>query len=276
MPANEWKRVALGGGSLVAFERSGPMMRAPLVLLHGAGANALTWLPIQAAFANRRTLLVDMPAHGESAPPASWALDGIAANVARAVNTHLGGKAAVWGGHSWGGKVAGLVAASGSHCSSLLLVDPSPSSALPVDIDSFIDGIWSIEMQPHASPDAALAAARSLPHWQPWSDDLESAFRHGLARRADGSWSLRPARTELFELATAVLHGDANEQLARNHSVPTLLVIAEESAAWQGITNAVTYAHATQVVVPGNHWIHIANAGAVAPVARSFLDSLAS
>jgi pimeloyl-ACP methyl ester carboxylesterase len=266
-----WKRIELGDENIVAFEQDGSTSLSPVVLLHGAGANALTWLPIEATLEGRRALLVDMPGHGESASPQSWALEDIAASVSRAVRAHLGEAPAIWGGHSWGGKIAGLVAASDTSCAGLLLVDPSPSTGLPVDIDSFVDGVWSIEMQSYASSEAAAEAARGLSHWQPWNETTVAAFRHGLARRDDGSWSLRPRREELVALATAVLHGDASAQLARNASVPTLLVIASESAPWQSITNAVTYGHATQVEIPGNHWVHMGNAKAVVAAAREFL-----
>ncbi len=244
------------------------------MLLHGAGGNALTWLPIEAAFAGRRVLLVDMPGHGESASPSSWALDDIAASVARAAGLHLENVPAIWGGHSWGGKVAGLVAASGAAaCRALLLVDPSPSAGLPVDIDSFVDGIWQVEMQRYDSPETASDAARSLPHWQPWNDTTSSAFRHGIARREDGSWSLRPTRDEIVSLATATLHRDASAMLARNSGLPTLLLIAAESSAWQGITNAVVYAHATQREIPGHHWIHLCSSEAVADAAKAWLTA---
>jgi pimeloyl-ACP methyl ester carboxylesterase len=266
-----WNRVVLGGGQIVAFEKDGSSSLAPVVLLHGAGGNALTWLPIGAALEGRRALLVDMPGHGESAAPQSWSLEEIAASVSRAVCAHLGEETAIWGGHSWGGKIAGLVAASVTPCAGLLLVDPSPSSAVPIDIDGFVDGVWSVEMQSYASPEEAAEAARGLPHWQPWNETTIAAFRHGLARRDDGKWSLRPTRHDLVALATAVLHGDASDQLARNASVATLLVIAGESEAWQSITNGMTYSQATQVVIPGNHWVHIGNAEAVVAAARAFL-----
>lgn len=44
-------------------------------------------------------------------------------------------------------------------CRGLLLVDPSPSSALPIDIEDFVDGAWSEEARPHASASAAAEVA---------------------------------------------------------------------------------------------------------------------
>jgi pimeloyl-ACP methyl ester carboxylesterase len=277
-PTGPWNRhvLATGHGDVVAFEKPGRDGLPPLVLLHGAGGNAFTWLPVEAAFADRRTILVDMPGHGESASPQSWELEEIATIVSEAVGARLGDARAIWGGHSWGGKIAGVIAGSGrAKCEGLLLVDPSPSAALPVDIDSFVDGIWSVEMQRHTSPEKAAEAARSLPHWQPWNETTAAAFRHGLAQREDGTWSLRPSREDLVALATATLHFDAGDTLAKNAGVPTLLLIAGESSAWQGITNALAYPHATQRVIPGNHWLHLCSRDAVIESASSWLNNLA-
>jgi pimeloyl-ACP methyl ester carboxylesterase len=268
-----WDPIALGGGAFTAFEKAGTGSAVPLVLLHGAGGNALTWLPIEAAFGNRRVVMVDMPAHGHSASPRSWELGDIAASVARAVTDHLGNAPAIWGGHSWGGKVAGMVAASGAApCEGLLLVDPSPSSAVPVDNEDFVDGIWSIELRRYASPDAAADAARDLQHWQPWNETMAAAFRHGLAQHDDGSWSLRPARDQLLALAKATLHADASEDLARNARIRTLLLVAGESEMWQSITNVAVYAHATRHVIPGNHWLHLCASDAVIAAAQEWLE----
>lgn len=262
-------------GELVAFERDGSADLAPVVLLHGAGGNALTWTPIAPAFAERRVLLVDMPAHGCSATPSRWSLFDTAASIALAVSPSLGDARAIWGGHSWGGKVAGLIAASDpSHCRGLVLVDPSPSAAVPVDVENFVDDTWGIEMQSWRSPEAAAEAAKALRHWQPWDEAAQTAFRHGLAQRADGLWSLRPTREDLVALATATLHFDAGEMLAKASGVPTLLLVAEESGAWQGVTNMLVYANATQQVIAGHHWIHQCSREAVMAAISGWLAQL--
>lgn len=267
---------AYGSGSgLAAFECSGPAELAPVILLHGAGGNALTWTAIASAFSGRRVLLVDMPAHGHSPTPARWDLAATAASIARAVQSRFGDEPAIWGGHSWGGKVAGMIAASApSRCHGLVLVDPSPSAAVPIEVEEFVDDTWGVEMQPYDSPEAAAEAAKSLRHWQTWDDDTRTAFRHGLARRSDGSWSLRPTREELVTLATATLHFDAGEILARASAVPTLLLVAEESRGWQGVTNMLAYANATQQVIAGNHWIHQCSREAVMAAISGWLAQL--
>lgn len=266
-----WRPVRLDE-NLSAFERDGSAAETPVVLLHGAGGNALVWLGVAPAFEGRRVLLVDMPGHGASASPSSWDLDDTAASVAAAANRHLRSEPAIWGGHSWGGKVAGLVAAaSPAACAGLVLFDPSPCAAVPIDNEEFVDGIWSVEMAPHASREAAARAARELPHWQPWDDVAARAFAHGLAEREDGTWSLCPSRDELLALAAATLHVDRTDQLAANSAVPALLLYASESAAWQSVTNLPLYAEATQVEIPGPHWIQLASREACIASVRRWL-----
>lgn len=264
-----------GGLSLAALECSGSADLAPVILLHGAGGNALTWMAIAPAFAGRRVLLLDMPAHGNSATPSRWDLAATAATITRAVQPWYGDQPVIWGGHSWGGKVAGIIAASApERCHALVLVDPSPSSAVPIDVEAFVDDIWSVEMQRFRSPETAAEAAKSLRHWQPWDEVSRAAFRHGLAQRSDGNFSLRPTREELVALATATLHFDAGEILAGASTVPTLLLVAEESSAWQGITNMLVYANATQQVIAGNHWIHQCSREAVMAAISGWLAQL--
>ncbi|MFN2425917.1 MAG: alpha/beta fold hydrolase [Candidatus Binatia bacterium] len=260
------------GVELFALERGGEAGRAPIVLLHGAGGNALTWTTIAPALADRRVLLLDMPGHGRSPKLPGWDLLETADAIARAIQAYLGNTRPIWGGHSWGGKVAGIIAAQHpSHCSGLVLVDPSPSAAVPVDIEEFVNGIWAAEMQSHASPEAAAETGQAQRHWQPWDDETALAFRHGIAERTDGGWSLRPTREDLVALATATLHVDAGELLANAAFVPTLLLVAEESHPWQGITNMIVYSGATQAVIPGHHWIHQCNRSAVMAAVSGWL-----
>lgn len=270
-----WQPHPLDGG-LFALVREGRPDLAPVVLLHGAGGNARTWTVIAAALGERRIILVDMPGHGSSETAQTWELESTSSLLRASVAPALEGRRAVWGGHSWGGKVAGLVAAADpAACAGLLLVDPSPSSAVPIDPAGFVDDNWEVELRHYASPAEALHAARGLTQWQPWNEDVEAAVLHGLAQRSDGAWSLRPTREDLVALVTAVLHVDARETLARAASVPTLLLVASQSLPWQEITNLSLYTSATCEILDGNHWIHVCNPESVMRCLREWLSRLA-
>lgn len=260
-------------GALHAFTRDG--VGDPVVLLHGAGGNALALRTIAAAFGDRPLLLLDMPGHGHSPSPASWDLEETVALVAESARRRFGNVPAIWGGHSWGGKVAGLVAAKNpAGCRGLVLVDPSPSAAVPIDIETFVDSTWGSEMKAQASAEEALRAAAAQHHWQPWDEESEEAARHGISAKADGSWSLAPTRDQLLALCTAVLHVDAGEALAAARTVPTLLLVAEESLPWQQMTNLVVYAEAARAVIPGHHWIHHCNRDAVRSAIADWLPGI--
>jgi pimeloyl-ACP methyl ester carboxylesterase len=96
-----------------------------LVLLHGLGATGAVWQPLlelvtapasDAGLQRKwpaRWLALDLPGHGQSAPQAKYALDDIAASVARAVVSRAdpAGRIVVLG-HSLGGAI-GLALASG-------------------------------------------------------------------------------------------------------------------------------------------------------------------
>ncbi|MFN2378398.1 MAG: alpha/beta fold hydrolase [Candidatus Binatia bacterium] len=267
-----WRSLHLDG-VIHAFTRDGK--GDPVVLLHGAGGNALALRTIAAAFGERPLLLLDMPGHGLSPAPASWDLDDTTALVTDAAQRRFGNVPAIWGGHSWGGKVAGLVAARNpAACRGLVLVDPSPSAAVPIEIGTFVDSTWGAEMEAQTSAEDALRAAATQRHWQPWDEESAEAARHGLSRKSDGTWSLAPTRAQLLALCTAVLHVDAGEALAAAKAVPTLLLVAEESLPWQQMTNFVVYAEAARAVIPGHHWIHHCNREAVRAAIADWLAAL--
>ncbi|MEO0325451.1 MAG: alpha/beta fold hydrolase, partial [Myxococcota bacterium] len=93
------------GGVELAYHDAGT--GAPLVLLHGLGASALSWAPIFRGLAlDRRVIVVDLPGHGESAPfPDGFTLAGAGRAVAGLLEA-LGARDAVWVGHSMGGQIA--------------------------------------------------------------------------------------------------------------------------------------------------------------------------
>ncbi|HYC00935.1 MAG TPA: alpha/beta hydrolase [Candidatus Limnocylindrales bacterium] len=261
--------VSAGGVRLRVLESPG--QGPAVVLLHGAGSNARSWLPLMRALAGRQVLALDLPGHGASSQGPTHDLYETADVVREVIETEVG-RGAVLGGHSWGGKLSGCMAASDpALCAGLVLIDPSPSHAVPVDIESFVEMAFGVELAEYDSAEEAATAARTIPRYSRWDDDIAAAFLGGLARQENGKWSLRPGRAELTALCRGVLWTDASEILARAAQLPTLLVVAGESV-WQAQTNVLAYADATLVTLAGSHWIHHDDPAGLASAVTSWLD----
>ncbi|WP_114229135.1 MULTISPECIES: alpha/beta fold hydrolase [Sphingomonas] len=95
-----------------------------LVLLHGVGSDKSVWQPQLDAFGGeRRTVALDYPGYGDSAPRAGAGLDDFAASCWAALDA-LGIENAHLCGLSLGGVVAiAMYAAAPERCASLILAD---------------------------------------------------------------------------------------------------------------------------------------------------------
>lgn len=138
---------ALGEGTLnTVWLRRGE--GDPLVLVHGFGADLDGWRPfVQAMAPGRSILAIDLPGHGLS--PLSGRPDGagLAETVAGAIAAAVSGRPVHLVGHSLGGAVATLVAASGLvDARSLFLLAPA---GLGPEIDgAFIEGFGRAQSEP--------------------------------------------------------------------------------------------------------------------------------
>ena len=96
----------------------------PLVLLHGVGSDKRVWAPQLDAFAGeRRTVALDYPGYGESAPRPGATLDDFADSCWAALDALGIGRAHLCG-LSLGGVVAiAMHAAAPDRCASLVLAD---------------------------------------------------------------------------------------------------------------------------------------------------------
>ncbi|WP_137931769.1 acetoin dehydrogenase dihydrolipoyllysine-residue acetyltransferase subunit [Mesorhizobium comanense] len=127
-------------GDSLHLTRRGAANGNTLVLLHGFGADSLSWQPLVAALGDSASIvLVDLPGHGRSAKPNGRpSIHGFAGNVAEALHgqglddVHLVG-------HSLGGGVALALAESGAIAiRSLTLLAPA---GLGPEIDgAFVQG----------------------------------------------------------------------------------------------------------------------------------------
>jgi pimeloyl-ACP methyl ester carboxylesterase len=99
-------------GAEVYYEQHG-QGKPDVLLLHGWGCDASIWRPVAARLAARaRVIVPDFPGHGQSGrPPVPWGAEEYAAMVAALIRT-LGIEGCDVVGHSHGGRIALLLAAT--------------------------------------------------------------------------------------------------------------------------------------------------------------------
>ena len=110
----------------IAYRESGkPQTTAkhsPLILIHGAGGNALHWPPQVRRMKDHWILSVDLPGHGDSDPEGQSTIEG----YVRCLETWLDELAierALWAGHSMGGAISLMAALTiPSRVAGLILV----------------------------------------------------------------------------------------------------------------------------------------------------------
>jgi pimeloyl-ACP methyl ester carboxylesterase len=236
---------------LAALEQTGHGI--PLVLLHGVAGNALSFKPLIDTLDGRHVIAVDMPFHGDSGRCGSLELTDLAKMIFEAVSAHIGVRA-IWAGHSWGGKVAAIVAAQNPKAvDSLILMDPSPAIEVPIPPELAVDATFGAEYGAWESLEAACATVRHLPQYANWDGDRERAFTRGLVQGADGKW--RPAASRDAMIAICAALGQDHSALIRKIDCPTLLVVADQSLGWQETTNIAVLPRAACVVLNSNHWL---------------------
>ena len=255
MPEFTEFRIEHATGVVTGIERNGDGV--PILLLHGVGGNALCFKPLITALNGRRVIALDMPGHGGSTAAPNWEMDSLAEFLFSITRQVVKGPV-VWGGHSWGGKLAAMIAATHPDAAdALLLIDPSPASGIPIPAEMFVDLTFAGELGPWLSIEEAANSVRGLPQYANWSDDLRRTFERGVTRDADGVLRARISRDTLIAICTAA--GEDHSDTVRRVSCPTLFVVADESLGWQEAINFALLPNAARSVVRSNHWLMASN-----------------
>jgi pimeloyl-ACP methyl ester carboxylesterase len=263
-------RVEVGRSALTGIERRG--VGTPIVLLHGVGGNALWFKPLMTALGATRAIALDMPAHGGSTNAPNWEMEPLAEMIFTLSRRLIDGPV-IWGGHSWGGKLAAMIAAlHPDSADGLLLLDPSPASGMAVPAEAFVDITFGGELGPWRSLEEASRSVRNLPQYTNWNEDLERAFERGIARGVDGKLRARISRETLVAICSAVLKDHSD--LIRRASCPALFVVADESLAWQEATNFALLPHAARAVIKSNHWLMTSNPAQLNLAVKSWLPAV--
>ncbi len=193
---------------------------APVLLLHGAGANSDAMAPLAEALrAEHRVLAVDLPGHGHS-PDADWDWDAALAALDEVVRTTgLGVPIVV--GHSLGGMLATLWADTHQDCPLAVSLDGNPPPSGPAQLPGLADA--DAEFARLQATFDAMSAAMA----QPLPDELRAMLSpRGIVER-DGKPFMRPNPTLVAQLRQAMTELDLTPVHARVR-VPLLLVLATE------------------------------------------------
>ncbi len=87
------------------LHEGGSVLRPPLVLIHGAGGDHLSWPPEVRRLPDYRVITLDLPGHGKTEGPGRQSVEDYARDVAEFVDVS-GFSRAVFVGHAMGGAIA--------------------------------------------------------------------------------------------------------------------------------------------------------------------------
>jgi len=268
IPAGARERV-IRGGSLELHAIEWPGRGTPIVMLHGLGGNAASWAALAPRLQGRHIVAIDLPGHGASPAAATWDFATLARDIVTAVRAQWPGEH-IWIGHSWGGKlVVAAASADSAGTRGLVLVDAVQASPLRVgDPIATVNGLFAGELDPWPSLDSALAAARKLPQFNPWTPDVEVAFRRAVVVQASGQVVPLLSRDK----GAAVLRTFTTDltQAASGIRAPVLVLSAPQSP-FERAQRAV-FPSGDFVSLTGNHWLQISNADGTATAILTWLQ----
>lgn len=174
----EIRRIPVPGAEIaVYFTGSGP----DLVLLHGIGSNAGSWVPVLSELAAEfRLVLLDMRGHGGSSRPERGYLIPDYARDLDGVLTAVDLKRPLILGHSLGGMTALEWATSNPDRATALVIEDSPMTRGGDGVAELFDGWIALSQMTVEEADAYYAE-----HYPEWSVDERR-------RRAEGITSVAP------------------------------------------------------------------------------------
>lgn len=199
----------------------------PLVLIHGLAGSIEAWEPLLALLAaERRTLALDLPGHGESDKPLdrSYAPDALRAVIEDVLAAHDIARA-VWIGNSIGGQIAlGAAIAGAPGVAAAVLINPTGVD--PEAFAALLSRPDRIRTRAGVAPTASLLdAALALM----FADPDGAAPRRLAALRAAHAGSVdRAAHARaVMHVAVAARRAALHDQLDRVR-VPVLVVWGEQ------------------------------------------------
>jgi pimeloyl-ACP methyl ester carboxylesterase len=252
----DWEvvRRAVGSeaGRVSYLTAGGPAGTETVLLIHGAGVSARSWIhQLQGLAGTLRVLALDLPGHGESAPIWKPSVEGFADTAHRLLEAL--GTGAVWvAGHSLGGAVAlALAARHPERVKGLVLISSCarlPESATP--LQRLL--IWQLLPAPVRKFLFLLTVQKIL-------------LAPGAPPRAVvlGMQEIQGCRRETLTTDTMVARAMRLEETARSLRVPTLILCGSlDRLTPPGLSKQL------EALIPGAQLDIIEGAGHMLPLER--------
>lgn len=147
----------------------GKPTRPPLVLIHGAGGDLLSWPPELRGLSNARVFTLDLPGHGKSAGTGCQSIDDYTKRVIDFIDA-IGFSRAVFVGHAMGGAIALTLALDHPDrvagiglisCGPRLPITPSILDNAS-NLATFLQAVHSFQELMHITPNATNLKAQTL------------------------------------------------------------------------------------------------------------------
>lgn len=201
-------------GQLVRYEVTGPSDAEPMLVMHGWGCSLETVRSIAAtASKTHKVVNIDFPGFGQSPePPAVWGVEEYTQLVEKLID-RLGFKRPVLLGHSFGGRVA-ILLASRNEISKVVLVDAA--GVKPRRPAKYYIRVYSFKL-------AKFAIRLFLPRQK-----ADSAIERMRSKRGSADYNSASPRMK------AILSKVVNEDLCAvmpKIKAPTLLIWGEKDTA---------------------------------------------
>ena len=247
----------------------------PLVILHGLYGTKRNWASLAARLARRRRVItVDLRNHGDSPWDARHDYPSLAADVARLIETRLGGPADILG-HSMGGKAAMILALGRPELvNRLVVVDiaPAPSPGTAAVAPHVLMAVPLAGLTRRTEVEEALAA--TIP------DPVVRAFLAANVRSATGpgcgglAWTVN---LEALDRHFAEILSFPEIAAGVVFTKPTLFIAGGTSdyvrpEHWPAIERLFPNA-SVQTIAGAGHWVHAEAPAVFLENVERFLDA---
>jgi pimeloyl-ACP methyl ester carboxylesterase len=272
------------GGRDLAALRFGTRGGTRVLALHGWLDNAMSFAPLATQLPELDLVALDLPGHGHSAhrPPRTWYHYIDYLDDALLALDALDWERCVLLGHSLGGAVASVLAAARpERVQKLLLIEAlgplgfKPGSAVAALRTGLDERAAADDKQLRLFPDLASAvAARARANGL--SDRVARLLVERSLRAVAGGFEWR-SDPRLKIVSPMRIHEDMIREWLGAIEAPTLLIAADPAPAYFDVdtrrARMACVRALREVVLPGNHHLHMEDPAPLAAAIGAFLDS---